>query len=150
MGHGTVAPIGAALANPGRPVFAIVGDGCFTMNGMELITAAEYGVPVIWLIENNNMHGITWHGSRMVGNRKGLASVRYRLPLQVAELARAMGLYSAVVHRPGQLQSIIREALAGNAPAAIEVQVDPRIPPPLGDRAKSISGFIKDDQTNQH
>ncbi|MBK6695075.1 MAG: thiamine pyrophosphate-binding protein [Myxococcales bacterium] len=34
MGHGTVAPIGAALACPARPVIAIVGDGCFTMNGL--------------------------------------------------------------------------------------------------------------------
>ena len=37
MGHGTVAPIGAALALKGRPVFAIIGDACFTMNVMEQI-----------------------------------------------------------------------------------------------------------------
>ena len=36
MGHGTAAPIGAALAAPDRPVIAIIGDACFTMNGMEL------------------------------------------------------------------------------------------------------------------
>jgi len=51
MGHGTAAPIGAALAQPGRPVCAIIGDACFAMNGMELLTAAEYGVPVIWIVE---------------------------------------------------------------------------------------------------
>ena len=68
MGHGTVAPIGAALAGPDGRSFAIVGDGCFTMNGMELLTAVEYDVPVVWIVENNNMHGITWHASRALSS----------------------------------------------------------------------------------
>ncbi|MEO7096670.1 MAG: thiamine pyrophosphate-dependent enzyme, partial [Polyangiales bacterium] len=77
MGHGTLAPIGAALAVPNRPVFAIVGDGCFSMNGMDLLTAAEYDVPVIWIVENNNMHGITWHCSKILNKGKGMAAARY-------------------------------------------------------------------------
>jgi acetolactate synthase-1/2/3 large subunit len=143
MGHGTVAPIGAALAEPGRPVFAIVGDGCFTMNGMELITAAEYDVPVIWIVENNNMHGITWHGSRLVGNRKGLSSVRYKRQVRVADIAKAMGLNACVVDRAGDLQGAVQAALAQGGPTVIEVLVDGMLVPPLGDRAKSISGFIR-------
>jgi acetolactate synthase-1/2/3 large subunit len=143
MGHGTVAPIGAALANPGRPVFAIIGDGCFTMNGMEIITAAEYGLPVIWIVENNNMHGITWHGSKLVGQRRPLDAVVYKRPLEVAAIARAMGLHAWVVDRPGRLQGVVREALALGGPAMIEVRVDGSVPPPLGDRAKTIAGFTK-------
>src|SRR5262249_13196947 len=64
MGHGVVAPIGAALANPDRPVFALVGDGCFSMNGMDLLTAVDHNIPVIWIVENNNMHSITYHCSK--------------------------------------------------------------------------------------
>lgn len=144
MGHGTVSPIGAALANPSRPVVAIVGDGCFTMNGMDLITAAEEGVPVCWIIENNNMHGITWHGSQLVGSRRPLDSVKYRRPLEVAAIARAMGLHSWVVRRPGELQEIFKTALSLAGPSVIEVQVDGSIPPPIGDRAKTIAGFTKE------
>ncbi len=143
MGHGTAAPIGAALAERGRRVFAIIGDACFTMNGMELVTAAEYGVPVIWIVENNNMHGITWHGSKLVGSRVPLASVRYKRPLEVAAIARAMGLAAFVVDRPGQMQVAVREALAQSGPSLIEVRVDGNIAPPLGDRAKSIAGFVE-------
>jgi acetolactate synthase I/II/III large subunit len=143
MGHGVVAPIGAALAEPGRPVFAIVGDGCFTMNGMELLTAAEHGVPVIWIVENNDMHGITWHGGRLVGNRKGLSAARYKKPLRVAEIAKAMGVHAECVERPGEIQGAVRRALALGGPAVIEVRVDANIVPPLGDRAKSIAGFIR-------
>ena len=143
MGHGTVAPIGAALADKERPVFAIIGDACFTMNGMELVTAAEYGIRVIWIVENNNMHGITWHGSKLVGSRVPLASVRYKRPLEVAAIARAMGLAAWVVDSPNQIQTAVREALQQAGPSLIEVRVDGSIAPPLGDRAKSIAGFVE-------
>ena len=143
MGHGTAAPVGAALAEKGRRVFAIIGDACFTMNGMELVTAAEYGIPVIWIVENNNMHGITWHGSKLVGSRVPLDCVRNKRPLEVAAIARAMGLSAWVVDAPGQIQGIVREALQQVGPSLIEVRVDGNISPPLGDRAKSIAGFVE-------
>lgn len=143
MGHGTCAPIGTALAHPGRPVVAIIGDACFTMNGLELLTAAEYGIGVVWIVENNQMHGITYHGSAMVGRRQPMDAVRYQRPLDVAAIARSMGLRAWVVDRPGQLTDILAEALRLREPCVIEVRVDPRVPPPLGDRAKSIAGFIK-------
>jgi acetolactate synthase-1/2/3 large subunit len=144
MGHGTAAPIGAALAEPGRPVFAIVGDACFTMNGMELITAAEHSLPVIWIVENNDMQGITYHGSRMLSpTGQPLRSAQYRRKLEVAAIARAMGLWASVVERPGQLQDVVRAALARNEPSVIEVRVDAMIPPPMGERASSLAGFIE-------
>lgn len=144
MGHGTAAPIGAALAEPGRPVFAIVGDACFTMNGMELITAAEYGVPVIWIVENNNMQSITFFASKKL-NASGqpLRSSQYSRKLQVSAIVRAMGLSATVVDSPGQIQDAVRTALSRREPWVIEVRVDPSIPPPLGDRVKSIAGFIE-------
>ncbi len=142
MGHGTCAPIGAALAEPGRPVVAIVGDACFTMNGMELLTAVEYRIPVVWIVENNQGHNITWHGSKTVEGGT-LDSIRYRQPLDIAGLARAMGVAAWIVDRPGAIQEALEEALALGGPALIEVRVDPSIPPPLEDRAASIAGFMK-------
>ncbi len=141
MGHGTAAPIGAAIGSPHRPVFAIVGDACFTMNGMELLTAYEYGVPVIWIVENNQMHGISFHASAHVGQRRRLESVRYKRPIEVAAIARAMGLRTFVVDAPGGIAPAVEEALALGEPALIEVRVDPTIPPPLGARARTLAGF---------
>lgn len=141
MGHGVAAPIGAALACPSRPVIAIVGDGCFTMNGMEVLTAAEYEIPVVWVVENNQMHGITWHGSKMVGSGRPMQSVVFRRAVEIASIARAMGLKAWVVDRPGMMQDVLREALRERMPALIEVRIDERIAPPLGDRAKTIAGF---------
>ncbi|MFH1807622.1 MAG: thiamine pyrophosphate-binding protein [Pseudomonadota bacterium] len=144
MGHGTAAPVGAKLALPERPVVAIVGDACFTMHGMELLTAVEHQVPVLWIVENNNMHGIIWHGSQLVGGRQPMQCARYRRPLEVASMARAMGVQAWVVDAPDQIQAVLAEALALDAPALIEVRVDGNIPPPIGARARSIAGFEKD------
>ncbi|MCA9563247.1 MAG: hypothetical protein KC561_07150, partial [Myxococcales bacterium] len=141
MGHGTVAPIGAKLAFPDRPVIAIVGDACFTMNGMDLLTAFEYEAPVIWIVENNHMHGITWHGTKLIDKGKPMESIRYRARLEIAAIARSMGLTAWIVDSPGQIQGAFNEALASGGPAVIEVRVDPTISPPLGDRAKTIAGL---------
>jgi acetolactate synthase-1/2/3 large subunit len=143
MGHGTVAPIGAALAEPRRPVFAIVGDGCFAMNGMDLLTAAEYDVPVVWIVENNNMHGITWHCSKILSKGTPMAAARYKLPVEVAAIARAMGLRAFIVDAPGRMQECVRDALRFGGPALIEVRVDGEVPPPLGERARGLAGFIE-------
>ncbi len=143
MGHGTIAPIGAALAEPSRPVIAIVGDGCFAMNGMDLLTAVEYDVPVIWIVENNNMHAITWHCSAMLAKGRGLEAARYRRPLSVAAIASAMGMAAWRVTEPGVIADRLREALRLNAPALIEVCVDASVCPPLGERARSLAGFIE-------
>ncbi len=142
MGHGTAAPVGAALAAPERRVIAIVGDACFAMNGMELLTAVEHDIPVVWIVEHNNMHGIIWHGSRRLGEDRAMESVRYVKRVEIAAMARAMGLRAWVVDRPGQLQQVLLEALAAKVPALIEVDADPEISPPLGERARSLAGFI--------
>ena len=144
MGHGTCAPIGAALAQPGRPVFGIVGDGCFTMNGMELLTAVEYEIPVIWIVENNNMHGITWHGSKLVGSGRPLDCVRLKRNVHAASIARAMGLDAWTVRTADEVVPAIEGALRCGGPALIEIQVDPNVPPPLIDRARTVSGAATD------
>lgn len=141
MGHGTCAPIGAAMTGSKRPVIAIIGDACFTMNGLDLLTAAEYDIDVLWIIENNQMHGITWHGSKLVGDGTPMESVRYRRPIDIAAIARAMGIPSWVVEAPGTMGATIESALAQHGPKVIEVRVDGEIMPPLGERAKTIAGF---------
>ncbi|RZI44555.1 thiamine pyrophosphate-binding protein [Herbaspirillum sp. HC18] len=50
MGYAVPATIGAKLANPEKEVFAIVGDGCFMMTCMEIVTAASRGLGVIYFV----------------------------------------------------------------------------------------------------
>ena len=98
-------------------------------------------MPVIWIVENNQMHGITWHGSQFVGNGEPMDAVRYRQPLAISDIARAMGVKAWQVERPGELRPAFMEALERRRPALIEILVDGSICPPLGERAKTIAGF---------
>ena len=50
MGYAVPAAIGAKLAQPEKEVFAIVGDGCFMMTCMEIVTAAARGLGVIYFV----------------------------------------------------------------------------------------------------
>jgi len=47
------APLGAAVADPARRPFVIVGDGAFQMTGAELATLARLGIDAIVLVLNN-------------------------------------------------------------------------------------------------
>ncbi len=45
--------IGLKLAFPDRPVIVGCGDGGYNLSGFELMTAVQYGLPVIWIIFND-------------------------------------------------------------------------------------------------
>ena len=58
MGFGFPAAIGAKKAYPDKTVINITGDGSILMNMQELVTAAEYNIPVINVILNNHFLGM--------------------------------------------------------------------------------------------
>jgi len=58
MGFGFPAALGAKKAHPEKTVINITGDGSILMNVQELVTAAEYKIPVINVILNNHFLGM--------------------------------------------------------------------------------------------
>ncbi|HHH19535.1 MAG TPA: acetolactate synthase large subunit [Campylobacterales bacterium] len=58
MGFGFPAAIGAKRGFPDKTVINITGDGSILMNVQELVTAAEYKIPVINVILNNHFLGM--------------------------------------------------------------------------------------------
>src|SRR5438132_5642565 len=61
MGFAVPAGIGAPLANPQLRPLVLVGDGAFQMTGMELATAARYGLNPIVVVLNNRGYGTERH-----------------------------------------------------------------------------------------
>jgi acetolactate synthase-1/2/3 large subunit len=58
MGYGVPAAMGAKVADPGRVVWAIDGDGCFQMTNQELATCRINDVPIKVAIINNSSLGM--------------------------------------------------------------------------------------------
>lgn len=50
MGYAVPAAIGAKLAEPSRDVVAVVGDGCFTMTCMEILTAKAHKLGILYCV----------------------------------------------------------------------------------------------------
>ena len=61
MGFAVPASIGAQLANPKLRPLVLVGDGAFQMTGMELSTAARYGLNPVVVVLNNRGYGTERH-----------------------------------------------------------------------------------------
>jgi acetolactate synthase-1/2/3 large subunit len=53
MGFGPSAALGVKMAQPGRAVVALIGDGGFSTNPSVIATAMEAELAVVWLVMDN-------------------------------------------------------------------------------------------------
>ena len=118
--------VGAKLAQPHKNVIAIVGDGGFTCNMSPVITAVEYGIPVVWLVINNYaFHSIEIYQHRHFDGRVYGTTFRDRegepFNPDFAALARTCGGLGFRVRRPEELAPAIRQAIDSNRPSVVEV-----------------------------
>jgi acetolactate synthase-1/2/3 large subunit len=119
MGWAVAAGIGVKLAAPERPCVVVTGDGCMLMHGMEIQTAARYGVKVLYVVLNNAAHGAVHIDAISNGS----------IPAQFSELpshewaafAASLGVASRRVERVDDLADALSEASQLNGPFLIEV-----------------------------
>jgi pyruvate dehydrogenase (quinone) len=128
MAPGLPYAIGIQHAFPGRQVIAFVGDGGFAMLMAEFITAIKHNLPVKVVINNNNSLGqILWEQMILGYPEYG---VRHSEPfVNYAAIATGNGAFGAKVTQPGELPGAIRDALAHDGPALVDVDVNPEEPP---------------------
>ena len=69
MGFSVPAAIGAKLAYPSRQVVSLVGDGCFLMSGMELVTAARLNLKPIVVVFHDGALGLIREAQRRMYRR---------------------------------------------------------------------------------
>ncbi len=123
MGYGVPAGIAAKIVHPDRVVLSFSGDGCFTMNGQELATAAQYDLPVLFIVINNGMYGtIRMHQEREYPGRVYATTLKNP---DFAALARAYGLFGEVVNKTAEFAPAFERALGSNKPALLELRIDP-------------------------
>ncbi len=134
MGFGLPTAIGAALANPGRKVLCITGDGSLQMNIQELATLAELNLPVSILLFNNGHLGLVRQQQELFYAGTYIAS-RFDLELDFAGLGRQFGITSYRVKEPGSMKEILGKALSLDGPSLVDIPVRheenvfPMVPP---------------------
>lgn len=136
MGFGPSAALGAKLAAPDRPVVSICGDGGFTMVPHVLCTAVEYDIPVVWVVWNNFAWGAIRDLQYAYFDGREYGTAFYHGPNKepynpdFAAWARAAGVDGHTVTRSQDFADVLRQAVAANRPAVIDVHVDADIRPP--------------------
>ncbi|OXS54673.1 3D-(3,5/4)-trihydroxycyclohexane-1,2-dione acylhydrolase (decyclizing) [Cohnella sp. CIP 111063] len=134
MGYEISGAFGAALAEPERDVYAIVGDGSFLMLHSELVTAIQEGVKLTVLLFDNSgfqcIHNLQReHGSDGFGNEFRFRSKESgkldgaRLPIDFATIARGLGAAAYTARDAEQLKRALNDAKAERGPALIEIKV---------------------------
>jgi acetolactate synthase I/II/III large subunit len=124
MGYSVPAAIGAKLANPGRSVVALAGDGALLMTGLELLTAAAYRAGVVVCVLRDGELAQIAQFQRTAFNR-ATASVLH--PFEVEALARTTGCRYLKVADDGMLHSALEHAFnfaRGGMPVMVEVAID--------------------------
>jgi acetolactate synthase I/II/III large subunit len=135
MGYSFGAGIGMAFgrANSGRPggrTVVIAGDGAFFMHGMEVHTAVHYGLPVTFVLLNNNAHAMCVTREQLFYD--DLYSYNRFRPSRLGAGLAAMfpGLTSVDVADRNEFAAAMRAALDVDGPAVISVECSAdEIPP---------------------
>jgi acetolactate synthase-1/2/3 large subunit len=120
MGWAIPAGVGAQAARPDRRVVVVTGDGCMLMHGIEIQTAARYGLPVIFLVVNNSALGNVYLRAKTAG--PGPREMTILPTHDYAGFARSLGLQAATVEDPDDLARALAAAVAADAPYLVDVR----------------------------
>ncbi|MCM1975398.1 MULTISPECIES: thiamine pyrophosphate-binding protein [Streptomyces] len=115
LGYGFPAALGAAVADPTRPVLAVSGDGGALYSVAELATARQYDLDVTWLIVDDGGYGVLReYMTDAFGRTTGTELTR---PDYVA-LAESFGV-PGVRTSPEALAADLAKALAAPGPSVV-------------------------------
>ena len=124
MGYAVPAAIGAKLANPEREVFAIVGDGAFTMTCMEIVSATRLGLGLVYYVFHDGELSQIAQAQEIPFNRKPCTALG---AIDFSGVAVATGAeYIRVVTSSEVPQAIARarEFAAGGRPVIVDLVMD--------------------------
>ncbi len=132
LGWAMPGALGLKLANPDRPVLAVVGDGASLYTVQALWTAASYNIPVVFAICNNRSYrslkvNMEVYLRRMLNDRERQSEyvgMDFANPLDLAAIAQAMGVSGEKVEDPQALRPALERAYGSGKPALIDVSID--------------------------
>lgn len=119
LGFGLPAAVGVQMARPDRQVIALIGDGSANYSITALWTAAQYQVPVVFIILKNGTYGAL----------RGFAEIMEATDvpgldvpgIDFCALAMGYGLEAYAVNQAGELETALTAALRNQRPTLIEV-----------------------------
>ena len=126
LGYAYPTALGAKVGQPHKGVVALCGDGGFMYNLQELSTAARYGINVVAVVFNNHAYGASmWDQTHQYGERYIGTDLNNPDFLKLADAFGVRGMRAD----PARIGDALRDALASDAPALLEVELPNMMPP---------------------
>jgi pyruvate dehydrogenase (quinone) len=125
--HGSMAnampqAIGAALAQPGREIFALCGDGGLAMLLGDLMTIKQYNLPIKIIVFNNRALGMVKLEMEVDGLPDWQTDMHNP---DFAAVAVAMGFTAYTVHKPEDVAAVLTQASQAQGPVLVNVFTNP-------------------------
>jgi benzoylformate decarboxylase len=124
LGFGFAGAIGLRMAQPDRPVVAVIGDGAAMFGIQALWSAARYRAGVLLIVMANGAYGVMDTQAHARGGKPPWPQFP---DLDIAAMARALGCPATSVTTYDELLATLPEALNGlreaTAPLLVEVAV---------------------------
>jgi len=127
MGYAIPMAIAVAIANPGREVIAVDGDGGFMFNIQELETIHRLQLPIKFFVLNNDGYSsirasqAAYFGKASIGADKNTGMT---IP-DLSKVGASYGLGTYVIHDQTHLRDEVRKVLKMNGPVLCDVNVLP-------------------------
>jgi acetolactate synthase I/II/III large subunit len=123
LGFGFMTALGVTLANPGKVVISVCGDGGFMFGVQELATAVHHQIKLITIVFNNRGFGNVLRDQRLAFNGH-LIGESLTNP-DFVKLAESFGAAAYQASTPAALKVALRAAITDSGPVLIEVPSEP-------------------------
>jgi benzoylformate decarboxylase len=138
LGIGIPGAIGVKLANPGRTIIGFSGDGGAMYTIQALWSAARHNVAAKFVVCNNASYKLLQLNINAYWKERGMEPHEFPLCFDLSrpairfdEMARSMGVASARVEKPHEVEGAIRQMLAHPGPFLIDLVLEGDVHPEM-------------------
>jgi benzoylformate decarboxylase len=125
IGWAVPAAVGVQLAQPDRPVCAIIGDGSSMYSIQALWTAANMQLPMTYVIADNGAYRILKQRLKAFHQNEHFVGMDLDQPrIDFVGLAKSLGISAVRVTDPDDLKSAVAAGIASGKPNLVDAMVD--------------------------
>lgn len=140
LGTGIPYAIGAKLANPGKEVYCITGDGAAGFNIMELDTALREKIKITVIVHAEESWSMEEIVQLLLTGDESKAVATHLLPTRWDRIAEGIGCHAEYVDKVENLRDALERAKVSDFPALVCVKTDKQtnLVPPLADMFEQV------------
>jgi benzoylformate decarboxylase len=131
IGQGVAGALGVAVAEPGRPILCLSGDGSSMYSIQALWTAAHHDLPIVFVILANREYRVLKHNIDAYRARFDVKSNKPYMHMDLSgpvlgfvDLAKGMGVAGTHVTRAEDIQKAVAAAFKSGKPHLIEIEIE--------------------------